>query len=45
VTISPQHLDFIRRCWSANPEDRPSTGDAASFLENELESVSSPLSD
>ncbi|KAG1884256.1 kinase-like domain-containing protein, partial [Suillus subluteus] len=44
VTVSRQHLDFMRRCWSAKPEDRPSTGDAASFVENELEGVSSPLS-
>ncbi|KAG1884263.1 kinase-like domain-containing protein [Suillus subluteus] len=31
VTVSHQHLDFMRKCWSAKPEDRPSTGDAASF--------------
>ncbi|KAG1808946.1 kinase-like domain-containing protein [Suillus subaureus] len=40
VTVSHQHLDFMRKCWSAKPEDRPSVGDAASFVENELESVS-----
>ncbi|KAG1808966.1 kinase-like domain-containing protein, partial [Suillus subaureus] len=31
VTVSHQHLDFMRKCWSAKPEDRPSTEDAASF--------------
>ncbi|KAG2030399.1 kinase-like domain-containing protein [Suillus americanus] len=36
VIINPRHLDFMRRCWSAKPEDRPSTGDAASFVEHEL---------
>jgi serine/threonine protein kinase len=44
ITISHQHLDFMRKCWSAKPDVRPSTGDAVSFVENELESVSSPLS-
>ncbi|KAG1884241.1 kinase-like domain-containing protein [Suillus subluteus] len=44
VTISRQHLGFMRKCWSAKPKDRPSTGDAASFVENELNSVRSPLS-
>ncbi|KAG1884270.1 kinase-like domain-containing protein [Suillus subluteus] len=39
VTISHQHLDFMRKCWSAKPEDRPSTGDAASFVEYELASL------
>jgi serine/threonine protein kinase len=43
VTISHQHLAFMRRCWSAKPEDRPSTGDAASFVENELRRVSTLL--
>jgi serine/threonine protein kinase len=36
VTVSRQHLDFMRKCWSAKPEDRPSTRDAASFVEYEL---------
>jgi serine/threonine protein kinase len=45
VTVSDQHLDFMWKCWSANPEDRPSAGDAASFVETELASVPSPLSD
>jgi hypothetical protein len=44
ITISHQHLDFMRKCWSAKPDVRPSTGDAVSFVENELESVSSSLS-
>ncbi|KAG1808939.1 kinase-like domain-containing protein [Suillus subaureus] len=43
VTVSHQHLDFMRKCWSAKPKDRPSIEDAASFVENELKSVSSPL--
>ncbi|KAG1831456.1 kinase-like domain-containing protein, partial [Suillus subalutaceus] len=30
VIVNPRHLDFMRKCWSAKPEDRPSTGDAAS---------------
>ncbi|KAG1827970.1 kinase-like domain-containing protein [Suillus variegatus] len=41
VTVSQQHLDFMRRCWSAEPQVRPSTGDAASFVEEELASVPS----
>ncbi|KAG1884262.1 kinase-like domain-containing protein [Suillus subluteus] len=45
VTISHQHLDFMRKCWSAKPEVRPSTGDAASFVEDELARVPSPQSD
>jgi serine/threonine protein kinase len=45
ATVSHQHLDFMRKCWSAKPEDRPSTGDAASFVGDELARVSSPLSD
>ncbi|KAG2033863.1 kinase-like domain-containing protein [Suillus americanus] len=40
VTVSRQHLDFMQKCWSVKPEDRPSTGDAASFVENELKSLS-----
>jgi serine/threonine protein kinase len=43
IIISPQHLDFVRRCWSAHPEDRPSARDASSFVENELRKASSPL--
>ncbi|KAG1808949.1 kinase-like domain-containing protein [Suillus subaureus] len=39
VTVSHQHLDFMRKCWSAKPEDRPSTGDAASFVEEELAKI------
>ncbi|KAG1884271.1 kinase-like domain-containing protein [Suillus subluteus] len=39
VTVSHQHLDFMRKCWSAKPEARPSTGDAASFVEYELASL------
>ncbi|KAG1808950.1 kinase-like domain-containing protein [Suillus subaureus] len=45
VTISHQHLDFMRKCWSAKPEVRPSTGDVASFVEDELARVPSLLSD
>jgi serine/threonine protein kinase len=44
ATINHQHLDFMRKCWSTNPEDRPSTGHAAFFVENELKRVSSPPS-
>ncbi|KAG1831441.1 kinase-like domain-containing protein [Suillus subalutaceus] len=36
VTVSHQHLDFMRKCWSAKPEAHPSTGDAASFVEYKL---------
>ncbi|KAG0692434.1 kinase-like domain-containing protein [Suillus ampliporus] len=36
VSVEPQHLEFMRRCWSLRPEARPSTGDAASFVEDEL---------
>ncbi|KAG1831454.1 kinase-like domain-containing protein [Suillus subalutaceus] len=39
VTVSHQHLDFMRKCWSAKPEAHPSTGDAASFVEYELASL------
>ncbi|KAG1794462.1 kinase-like domain-containing protein [Suillus plorans] len=39
VTVNQPHLDFMRRCWSAEPQVRPSTGDAASFVEEELASV------
>jgi serine/threonine protein kinase len=45
VTVSQQQLDFIRKCWSTKPEDRPSTGDAASFVEDELTRVSPSLFD
>ncbi|KAG1840166.1 kinase-like domain-containing protein [Suillus subalutaceus] len=44
VIVSRQHLDFMRKCWSAKPEDRPSIEDAASFVENELKSARSPPS-
>ncbi|KAG1860937.1 kinase-like domain-containing protein [Suillus subluteus] len=44
VTVSHQHLDFMRKCWSGKPEDRPSTEDAASFVEHELKSARSPQS-
>ncbi|KAG2356673.1 kinase-like domain-containing protein [Suillus spraguei] len=40
LTVDHQHLDFMRQCWSAKPEVRPSTGDAASFVEDELARVS-----
>ncbi|KAG2031162.1 kinase-like domain-containing protein [Suillus americanus] len=43
VTVSHQHLDFMRKCWSVKPEIRPSTGDAASFVELELARVPSPV--
>ncbi|KAG0699791.1 kinase-like domain-containing protein, partial [Suillus ampliporus] len=36
VSVEPQHLEFMRRCWSLRPEARPSAGDAASFVEDEL---------
>lgn len=42
VAVSHQHLDFMRKCWS-KPEVRPSTGDAASFVEDELARVPSLL--
>lgn len=45
VTVSHQHLDFMRKCWSAKPEVRPPIGDAASFVEDELARVPSLLSD
>ncbi|KAG2143532.1 kinase-like domain-containing protein, partial [Suillus bovinus] len=43
ATVSQQHLDFMRRCWSTKPELRPSTVDAASFVEDELTRVPSLL--
>ncbi|KAG1778169.1 kinase-like domain-containing protein [Suillus placidus] len=45
VTVSHQHLNFMRKCWSAKPEVRPPIGDAASFVEDELARVPSLLSD
>ncbi|KAG2127097.1 kinase-like domain-containing protein [Suillus clintonianus] len=45
VSVGHQHLDFMRKCWSAKPEVRPSTGDAASFVEDELAKVPSLPSD
>ncbi|KAG0696064.1 kinase-like domain-containing protein [Suillus ampliporus] len=39
VTVDPQHLDFMRKCWSVKPEGRPSIGDATSFVEDELAKV------
>ncbi|KAG1719937.1 kinase-like domain-containing protein [Suillus lakei] len=44
VSVGHRHMDFMRKCWSAKPEARPSAGDAASFVENELATVSSLLS-
>ncbi|KAG1733116.1 kinase-like domain-containing protein [Suillus lakei] len=45
VSVGHQHLDFMRKCWSSKPGVRPSTGDAASFVEDELARVPSLLSD
>ncbi|KAG1733349.1 kinase-like domain-containing protein [Suillus paluster] len=41
VPLDPQHLEFMRKCWSAKPESRPSIGDAASFVKHELAKVDS----
>ncbi|KAG2030398.1 kinase-like domain-containing protein [Suillus americanus] len=43
VTISHQHLDFMRRCWSAKPDNRPSIGDATSFVDYELRRASGAM--
>ncbi|KAG0697828.1 kinase-like domain-containing protein [Suillus ampliporus] len=44
VPVDPQHLEFMRKCWSVKPESRPSIEDAASFVEDELAKVFSPPS-
>lgn len=43
VIVDHQHLDFMRKCWSPKPEVRPSIGDAASFVEDELARVFSTV--
>ncbi|KAG0699794.1 kinase-like domain-containing protein [Suillus ampliporus] len=36
VFVDPQHLEFMRKCWSVKPEGRPSIEDATCFVEDEL---------
>ncbi|KAG0696065.1 kinase-like domain-containing protein [Suillus ampliporus] len=45
VSVDPQHLEFMRKCWLVKPEGRPSIQDATSFMEDELAKLLSPPSD
>jgi hypothetical protein len=35
IQIEPNHLDFMRRCWSADSTARPSMEDVLKFLQVE----------
>jgi len=32
IMMQPDHLDFMRRCWSADGKARPSVDDVLTFL-------------
>ncbi|KAG2033944.1 kinase-like domain-containing protein [Suillus americanus] len=36
IEIQPDHLDFMRRCWSTTKEDRPSVEEVISYLQEAL---------
>ncbi|KAG1799056.1 kinase-like domain-containing protein [Suillus variegatus] len=43
VEIEPDHLDFMRRCWSPKSELRPSVEEVINYLQEALSNETSPV--
>lgn len=41
IEIQPNHLDFMRRCWSTESRDRPSVEDVINYLQEALSNETS----
>ncbi|KAG1815242.1 kinase-like domain-containing protein [Suillus subaureus] len=44
IGIQPNHLDFMRRCWSTAKEGRPSVEEVINYLQEALSSLSNETS-